>query len=129
MSPGLAYIACFFKNHGVVLTDHLCAIMLSLSLNLKTSVYLGKLQVELHGGQYANRPRWANLTLFCDPSKDDTEPTSWNFRRTTEEGILSVEWMTKYACPLDAGGSPESGSDGERHGSSIATLLGDFVLL
>ena len=87
------------------------------------------LQVELHGGQYANRPRWANLALFCDPSKDDTDPTSWNFRRTVEEGVLSVEWVTKYACPLDSKGSPDPEDGGARKGTSIAGLLGDFILL
>lgn len=86
------------------------------------------LQIELHGGKYNDRPRWANLTLFCDPTKDGTEPTNWIFHRTETEGVLSVEWVTKYGCPLNDKGTPETGG-GARSGSSIASLLGDFILL
>ncbi|KAK9899445.1 hypothetical protein P389DRAFT_168421 [Cystobasidium minutum MCA 4210] len=86
------------------------------------------LSIALHGGKYNDRPRWANLTMICDPTNDSTEPSSWNFRRTDQEGILSVEWVTKHACPLDSQGSPDAGG-GAKNGTSIAGLVGDFILL
>jgi hypothetical protein len=86
------------------------------------------LQVALHGGSYEGHPRWANLTLYCDPSKDSTEPAYWLYHRTAEEAVLSVEWATKYACPLDSKGTPDSGGKA-KEGSSIGRLLGDFILM
>ena len=91
-----------------------------------------KLSVALHAGKYLDRTRWANLTFFCDASSESTEPTSWSYKRTETEGVLSVEFANKFACPLNSQGQPDPNGDGAsraKQGSGIIAFFRNFVFL
>jgi hypothetical protein len=91
---------------------------------------LDRLLVGLHAGSFLERTRWANLTFFCDQASDAVQPTSWRYYRTETEGVMSVEWVNKYGCPLNSQGQPDSGSSGGRAGSSfIGGFFSTFFLL
>lgn len=85
-----------------------------------------KLHIDLHGGKYLDRTRYANLTFYCDPSSEAKEPISWNYRRTETEGILSVEYVNKWGCPLNTDGSHGGESEGGREGAAGRAGIGHF---
>jgi hypothetical protein len=91
-----------------------------------------KLSVALHAGKYLDRTRWANLTFFCDASSESKEPTSWSYKRTETEGVLSVEFANKFACPLNSQGQPDPNGDGTsraKQGSGVIAFFRNFVFL
>ena len=88
-----------------------------------------RLQVALHAGSFLDRTRTANLTFFCDPNSEATQPTSWRYYRTENEGIMSVEWVNKFGCPTNAQAPPGSEGRGSTGGGFIGGFFSTFFLL
>lgn len=89
-----------------------------------------RLSVILRGGQTSDRTRWANLTFLCTPGEDGLEP-AFNYHRTESEGVLSVEWRTRHACPQGQQGDDQGRRDSDQPhtGTGILAWFGSFLVL
>ncbi|WVQ84562.1 hypothetical protein IAT38_006716 [Cryptococcus sp. DSM 104549] len=64
------------------------------------------LKLYINGPEYAGTPQHLNVTLVCSPSSTDPNPTLVSYTA----GLLSLQWDTPDACPLNAENSPSGGS-------------------
>ncbi|KAL1410892.1 type II membrane protein [Vanrija albida] len=65
----------------------------------------GGVQIKVKAPDYAGTPQALTLTLKCDPSATDPNPTFDSYT----DGELKLSWSTPDACPASSGGSSSSG--------------------
>ncbi|ORY31678.1 autophagy-related protein 27 [Naematelia encephala] len=71
------------------------------------------LNIYVQGDDYAGTRQSLNLTLHCDQSASDPEPTLVSY----QPGLLSLEWSTPDACPRNSEGDSDGGGGNGTEGN------------
>ncbi|ODN94851.1 hypothetical protein L198_04999 [Cryptococcus wingfieldii CBS 7118] len=82
------------------------------------------LKIDVNGPEYAGVRQYLNLTLICDTSSSDPNPTLISYT----SGNLNLEWATPDACPKTAD-SPSASEPGEGGGGFLSFLATLFWLV